>query len=81
MTRIEQNVVDNAMLWAKGEECSPICQYDIVVLGEYLNVNIPSYFSKFEWSNSRDHIELNSKGCEELITKKIKLIQRMLLEK
>lgn len=73
-----QAIIENALSWAKGEECDPLEQLDIAILGEYLNVRIPKCFDKFVHSESRNSVRLC--GAEKTIYKTLDKLADELLE-
>lgn len=65
--RRNQAIIENALNWAKGEDCIPLEQLDVAILGEYLNVRIPKCFDKFICSESRNKV--TAYGAEPTIFK------------
>jgi hypothetical protein len=72
-------IKENAIKWAKGEECTPLEQLDIVVIGEYLHINIPSCFNQFIRSDNQLHV--SATGAHKTIFKTLDKIQNGILKK
>lgn len=68
----------NATNWAKGEECCPIRQIDVFLLGEYLDINIPTQFYKFIESSNRNSVIVT--GAEKTIYKTLDKIADKLIK-
>ncbi len=52
-----KSIIENAKLWAKGEECLPIEPLDVLILGEVLNIKIPACFHHFVESKKTEFCE------------------------
>lgn len=72
-------IKENAVKWAKNEECSPLYQLDVVVIGEYLNMDIPAYFHHFEASENPNHV--SATGAYRSILKTLDKMQKCILVK
>lgn len=78
--RRNQDIISNALSWARGEDCSPLEQLDVAMLGECLNIRIPKCFDKFVYSESRNRVKLY--GSEKTIYKTLdKLADELLNSK
>ena len=71
-------ILENAILWAKGEECDSLTQLDILLIGEYVKVSIPKCFHHFIRSDNRDHARLT--GAERTIFKTLLKLKDALLK-
>jgi hypothetical protein len=70
-------VLNNAIYWANGEECSPLGQSDIAILGDILNINIPKAFYNFEMSENKN--SCSATGSHKTIFKTLDKIKNKLL--
>ena len=71
-------IMENAILWAKGEECDPLYQLDVSVIGGYLNMNLNKCFHNFDYSENVNHVKAYS--SHKTIFKQLERIQKKLLE-
>lgn len=76
--RRNQAIIENALNWVKGEDCNPLEQLDIAILGEYLNIKIPKCFDNFVYSESRNNIK--TYGAEKTIYKTLDKLADALLK-
>lgn len=60
-----KSIMLNAISWAKGEECNPLDQIDIMMMGEYLNIKIPKCFHHFVRSENINKVMVT--GAERTI--------------
>lgn len=71
-------IIKNPILWAKGEECDPLTQLDILLIGEYVKVNILKCFHHFIRSDKNDCARLT--GAERTIFKTLDKLKYALLK-
>jgi hypothetical protein len=69
-------ILENAKHWANGKG-SPLYQEDIIVISDYLDMNIPATFHKFISSN--DPGTFNASGGYKTIRKTLDRIQKKIL--
>lgn len=50
-------IMENALLWAKGEDCEPLEQLDVAIIAEYLKMNLPKCFYNFVESENYNHVK------------------------
>ncbi|HFD2033482.1 TPA: hypothetical protein ACF2DD_002059 [Clostridium perfringens] len=72
-----ESIIENAKLWAKGEECLSLEPLDILILGEVLNIKIPTCFHHFIRSESPTRVRAS--GAFKTIYKVLEKIQNKLL--
>lgn len=78
ITKRNKEIMKNALLWAKNENCTPLQQIDISIIGMYLNINIPKCFVYFGESQNPNHVlPVSGYGT---IFKTLDSIQKKLLE-
>ncbi|MBN3375733.1 hypothetical protein CF087_17860 [Clostridium botulinum] len=65
--KMNKSILENAIDWANNRDCLPLEQYDIIVIGEYYKIKIPSCFHNFVCSENPNHIE--TYGAEKTIYK------------
>lgn len=73
-----KSIMINAILWAKGEECNPLEQLDIMMIGEYLNIKIPKCFHHFVRSENINQVMVT--GAEKTIFKTLDKLKDRLLK-
>ena len=74
-----QAIYDNAVEWANERPCMPLEQFDIVVLGDILDMWIPKGFNNFILSKKINHALLT--GAEKTILKTLDRIKEAILER
>lgn len=70
-------IMENALLWAKGEDCLPLEQLDIFIIAEYLKMNLPKCFYDFVESDSPN--TLKAYGSHKTIMKTLDKMRDKLL--
>ena len=72
-----QAIIENAKRWANNEDCNPLEQLDILILGEYLKMNIPKCFEKFIYTENRNQAKVY--GAEKTIFKTLDKIANKII--
>lgn len=70
-------IMENALRWARGDECLPLEQLDVAIIAEYLNMNLPKCFDNFVESENSNHIK--AYGSYKSIMKTLDKIRNKLL--
>lgn len=73
-----ESIIENAKLWANNEECLPIEPLDIIILGDYFKIKIPSCFHHFVRSECPTTVRAS--GAFKTIYKVLDKIQQALLQ-
>jgi len=71
-------IMDNAKRWANDEDCLPLYQLDVAILGEVLKIKIPKCFHHFHYSEGPTHIKTT--GASKTIWKTLDKIRNKLKE-
>ena len=72
-----KSIIDNAKKWANNENCLPLYQLDVAILGEVLGVRIPKCFHRFHYSEEPTHIKTT--GADKTIWKTLDKIRNKLI--
>lgn len=71
-------IMENALAWAKGEDCLPLESLDVAIIAEYLKMDLPKCFYNFVESENPNHIK--AYGAHKTIMKTLDKMREKLLK-
>lgn len=72
-------IMENALQWARGEDCLPLERLDVAIIAEYLNMNLPKCFDNFVESGTPDTVK--AYGSHKSIMKTLDKMRNKLLNR